>query len=35
VHLNEPGRTEWEGFLTGTHAAAAGKKGQFSHFDVN
>lgn len=24
VHLNEPGRPEWEGFATGTHAAAAG-----------
>src|SRR5690242_12482709 len=24
VHINEPGRTEWEGFATGTHAAAAG-----------
>ena len=24
VHLNEPGRTEWEGFSTGTKAAAAG-----------
>ena len=24
VHLNEPGRTEWEGFETGTRAAAAG-----------
>lgn len=24
VHLNEPGRTEWEGFQTGTQAAAAG-----------
>ncbi|KAI0225059.1 Allantoinase, mitochondrial [Lamellibrachia satsuma] len=24
VHLNEPGRTEWEGFLTATRAAAAG-----------
>ena len=24
VHLNEPGRTEWEGFTTGTMAAAAG-----------
>jgi len=23
VHLNEPGRTEWEGFATGTRAAAA------------
>jgi len=24
VHFNEPGRTEWEGFLRGTAAAAAG-----------
>jgi allantoinase len=24
VHLNEPGRTEWEGFWTGTKAAAFG-----------
>lgn len=24
THLNEPGRTEWEGFETGTRAAAAG-----------
>jgi len=24
VHFNEPGRTDWEGFLTGTSAAAAG-----------
>ncbi|KAJ7497320.1 allantoinase [Mycena latifolia] len=24
VHLNEPGRTDWEGFWTGTRAAAAG-----------
>lgn len=24
VHLNEPGRTEWEGFVSGTAAAAAG-----------
>lgn len=24
VHLNEPGRTEWEGFETGTRAAACG-----------
>ncbi|GAA6064362.1 hypothetical protein JCM10212_005876 [Sporobolomyces blumeae] len=24
VHLNEPGRTEWEGFATGTAAAASG-----------
>lgn len=24
VHINEPGRTEWEGYLTATKAAAAG-----------
>lgn len=24
VHLNEPGRTDWEGFATGTSAAASG-----------
>ena len=24
VHINEPGRTEWEGFETATRAAAAG-----------
>lgn len=24
VHLNEPGRTDWEGFYSGTRAAAAG-----------
>ncbi len=24
VHINEPGRTQWEGFETGTRAAAAG-----------
>lgn len=24
VHINEPGRTEWEGFVTATKAAAAG-----------
>jgi len=24
VHINDPGRTEWEGFTTGTRAAAAG-----------
>ena len=24
VHLNEPGRTDWEGYTTGTRAAAAG-----------
>ena len=24
VHLNEPGREDWEGFSTGTQAAASG-----------
>jgi allantoinase len=24
VHINDPGRADWEGFETGTHAAAAG-----------
>lgn len=24
VHLNEPGRTHWEGFMTGTQAAISG-----------
>lgn len=24
VHLNEPGRTDWEGFWTGTRAAVSG-----------
>ncbi|MBU9713919.1 allantoinase AllB [Evansella tamaricis] len=24
VHFNDPGREEWEGFLTGSHAASAG-----------
>lgn len=24
VHLNKPGRTDWEGFYTGTRAAAVG-----------
>jgi allantoinase len=24
VHVNEPGRTEWEGFWTATRTAAAG-----------
>lgn len=24
VHVNEPGRTSWEGFVTATQAAAAG-----------
>jgi allantoinase len=32
VHINEPGRTEWEGFETATRAAAAG--GVTSLFDM-
>jgi len=32
VHINEPGRTEWEGFETATRAAAAG--GITSLFDM-
>ena len=32
VHINEPGRTEWEGFNTATRAAAAG--GITSLFDM-
>ena len=28
VHVNEPGRTEWEGFATATRAAAAGGEGE-------
>src|SRR6186997_1972425 len=32
VHFNEPGRTEWEGFASGTHALAAG--GTTSFFDM-
>lgn len=32
VHFNEPGRTEWEGFATGTRALAAG--GVTTFFDM-
>src|SRR5579884_2750368 len=32
VHFNEPGRTEWEGFATGTRALAAG--GSTTFFDM-
>ena len=32
VHFNEPGRTEWEGFATGTRALAAG--GTTAFFDM-
>ena len=28
VHINEPGRTNWEGFETATRAAAAGGEGE-------
>ena len=29
VHINEPGRTEWEGFYTATRSAAAGQTSRF------
>ena len=29
VHVNEPGRTRWEGFFTATRAAAAGGWGSW------
>src|SRR5260370_24488785 len=32
VHFNEPGRTHWEGFATGTRALAAG--GTTAFFDM-
>lgn len=35
VHLNEPGRTEWEGFATGTAVSGAGrapKASRSSHY---
>jgi allantoinase len=32
LHFNEPGRTEWEGFATGTRALAAG--GTTAYFDM-
>lgn len=32
VHFNEPGRSEWEGFATGTRALAAG--GTTTYFDM-
>ena len=32
VHFNEPGRTDWEGFATGTRALAAG--GTTTYFDM-
>lgn len=31
VHLDDPGRSEWEGFSSGTKAAAAGNQICFSY----
>lgn len=35
VHVNEPGRAEWEGFLTATRAAAAGGTGTIADMPLN
>ena len=35
VHVNEPGRTDWEGFETATHAAAAGGVTTFLDMPLN
>ncbi len=35
VHVNEPGRTEWEGYLTATRAAAAGGTGTIVDMPLN
>lgn len=35
VHFNEPGRTHWEGFATGTRALAAGGKTTFFDMPLN
>ncbi len=35
VHFNEPGRTEWEGFATGTRALAAGGATCFIEMPLN
>jgi allantoinase len=35
VHINEPGRTEWEGFATATRAAAAGGFTTFVDMPLN
>ncbi|MBY0508006.1 MAG: allantoinase AllB [Bryobacteraceae bacterium] len=35
VHFNEPGRTEWEGALTGSHALAAGGGTLFCDMPLN
>src|SRR5438876_8783935 len=35
VHFNEPGRTEWEGFATGTSALAAGGTTSYIEMPLN
>ena len=35
VHINEPGRTEWEGFISATQAAAAGGIGMLCDMPLN
>ncbi|MGH2516422.1 MAG: amidohydrolase family protein, partial [Ktedonobacterales bacterium] len=35
VHFNEPGRTEWEGFATGTRALAAGGATTYIEMPLN
>src|SRR3954453_5149689 len=35
VHFNEPGRTDWEGFASGTRALAAGGTTSFFHTPLN
>src|SRR5690349_14158370 len=35
VHFNEPGRTEWEGFATGSRALAAGGSTTFFEMPLN
>lgn len=35
VHINEPGRTEWEGFKTGTKALAAGGTTSYIEMPLN
>src|SRR4029079_4754694 len=35
VHVNEPGRTEWEGFSSATRAAAAGGTTTFIDMPLN
>lgn len=35
MHLSEPGRTEWEGYRTGTQAMAAGGITSFAEMPLN